>query len=653
MSFLTLFTADAAAAHGHEFSNNNTNTANGTTNSAIRTSASSGSLGRSESVGGGIQRLSTISSNVSTVFEDPVPSPPPAMPRKSPRTKTAYHLAQPPPSAHLLHRHSLKPSRNLIVQLQRLSNTTRPVPTLDVLPASIFASRLKATCGRFFKHGVGSQDLVFLTSEEYGGGDEDDDDADEDDSNGLNARHVVATVSQNYRKVPLAAGEDGKGGSSGMARVPAIRLDSGPPWEVTQTASGGYEFSAYQEDGSAVTARWNPRGVGTATGRRRSYQTQSSNSEDSTAERKFQFSLVNPDSRKHPIIATLVKQTIEINDHYPAASLTSPLISPVTTPTHSRSSSPAHGAPSSPGGSGERLYIKTSDYIRMLILASGIWVALREGLASSNNFHLDDAAPLSPTSPVNPTRPSISTRPSSCPLDPDSGADTSETPCSRLVRSGTMLAHQATTSTKHALTPDDHHRRRQQQPPKRSFSTGPPRPRSITTSQVLRSLSTTSRTPSPTPLPTHARASTTTTTTTTARPQTPPPTPHQPPQRMPEQPLTPPTSGCMYMHRPCRSGGQQGGHRRTGSVSLPGSPARHFDGKKRRAAATGSGNEKKRSGAGKRDRDSAPVGLISDWKEGVSDGTPGGAGGGGGGGKKRGRIRGFVDMLRRVAGARE
>ncbi|CUS11850.1 unnamed protein product [Tuber aestivum] len=632
MSFLTLFTADAAAAHGHEFSgNNNPNTTtNGATNSVIRASVSSGSLGRSGSVDGGIRPRSTISSNVSTVFEDPLLPPSPAVPRKSPRTKTAYHLAQPPPSAHLLHRHSLKPSRNLVVQLQRLSNTTRPVPTLDVLPASIFASRLKATCGRFFKHGVGSQDLVFLTSEEYGSGDDDDDDVGEDESNRLNARHVVATVSQNYRKVPLAAGEDGKGGSGGMAKVPAIRLDSGPPWEVTQTASGGYEFSAYQEDGSVLTARWNPRGAGTLAGRRRSSQARGSSSEDSTAERRFQFSLVNPGSRRHPIIATLAKQTIEINDHYPAASSSSP----ATTPTQSRSSSPVHGAPSSPS-SEERLYIRTSDYICTLILASGIWVALREGLASSNSLHLDDAAPLSPTpnppghlSP-NPTtgassspaanRPRAAGRSSSCPVGPEVTFD--ETPRSQLIRSGTVLGHQVTTSTKRTPSLDDH---RTQTPtlPRRSFSAGPStRPRSVTTSHLLRGLSSTSRTPSPTP-----------------RPQT-------PPHRVPDQSLTPPTSGCMYIHR--RRGAHH--HRHSNSASLPSSPAKYPEERRRRNGRRGGAN-----------KDLPLVDAHSEWKrreKGVQgDGVNGSAVGDGSevaGGKKRGRIRGFVDMLRRVAGSKE
>ncbi|KAG0644411.1 hypothetical protein HOY80DRAFT_1019592 [Tuber brumale] len=643
MSFLTLFTADAAAAHGHEFSKNGgtNSTTNGTTNSMVRASASSGSLGYSGGVGGGIQPRSAISSNVSTVFEDPLLASPPTMPKKSPRTKTAYHLAQPPPSAHLLlHRHSLKPSRNLVVQLQRLSNTTRPVPTLDVLPASIFASRLKATCGRFFNHGVGSQDLVFLASEEYGSGDEDDDDVDEDGSNGLNARHVVATVSQNYRKAPLAAGEDGKGGSGGMARVPAIRLDSGPPWEVTQTTSGGYEFSAYQEDGSVVTARWNPRGAGTPASRRRSSQTRGTNSEDSTTERKFQFSLVNPGSRKHPIIATLVKQTIEINDHYPAASLASP----VTTPTHSRSSSPVHDTPSSPGLE-ERLYIKTSDCIRMLTLASGIWVALREGLASSGNLHLDDAAPLSPAPtpadrlPPNPTqtttppsstpsaaanRPRTAGRSSSCPVGPVVAFD--GTPRSRLMRSGTMHTNPSATSTKHTPGPDDNHTQTPT-PPRRSFSIGPStKSRSVTTSNILRNLSNSSRTPSPTP-----RANTTDSTTT-------PPTPSH---RVPDQPLTPPTSGCMYMHRPRRGTHH---HRHANPVSLPGSPAKYPEEKRRRHCRRGAAN-----------KDSAAVDVNLEWKRrekevqgGGVDGSVVEGSGGVVGGKKRGRIRGFVDMLRRA-----
>lgn len=514
MSFLTLFTADAAAAHGHEFSKS---ASAGRVLPAMRRNSGK------DRTPSGQYRLTPIPSAASTiVFEDPLATPPPPPPsmqtemqKKSPRTKTLYHLAQPPPGSNLLHMHSLKPSRNLVVQLQRLSNTARPVPVLDVLPASIFASsRLKATCGKFFKNGVGTQDLVYLTSEEYG---EDRDENEDEASDTLNSRRIVASISQNYKK---AAGD--------TPRAPAIRLDSGSPWEVSQTNVGGYEFSARQDDGSMATARWNPRPQSRRTSRG-----------DTAGDGKFQFSLVSPESRRHPIIATLGKQTIEINDQYPTHSppVGSRPASAGTSHTDSRSSSPtaSRDTPtlaSSPSSSiaFERTYAKTPEHIRTLILVSGTWVALREGLAttatttttttttntSTNALSLDDATPLSPTfsftlsptcgrfSPtasINNGRHSGSMRSSSCPVPADV---IEETPRSRLMRSGTMLAHQATTGT------NGHTLYNSSALPKRSASTATRR----SSSNVLRNLglggapTNGSGTPSPETIPVKARPTT-------------------------------------------------------------------------------------------------------------------------------------------------
>lgn len=351
MSFLTLFTADAAAAHGHEFSR-----------------PKSTPLRMSHQVDG----LSKTASSVpATVLEDTVLSPPPSLPRKLLRPKTSYHLAQPPPASH----HS---AGSLVVQLQKLSNFSRPLPTLDVLSACAFAPRLRRKVGKFFKHGVGTQDLVFLASEDFG----------DDDEESLRSRHMVASVSVEYKK---AHGEEGKG-----SKVTVIRLDNGPQWEISQTSSGGYEFVAHEDNGNVLVARWNPRSAGT---RRRSYQTQASDSDD--GERKFQFSIVNPNSKKHPILGYLAKQTIEIIDRYPLPSISSPLASPATTPPQSRPGSPV--GTSHPEAAfqltDERAMVKTSDHMRALILVSGIWVALREGLVASN-IRLDE--PLSP-GPLSPS----------------------------------------------------------------------------------------------------------------------------------------------------------------------------------------------------------------------------------------------------------
>lgn len=497
MSFLTLFTADAAAAHGHEFSRSKS--------TPLQMSHQTHKLSATAS----LPRPSVIEIS------------PPPPPRKLLRSKTSYYLAQPPPGSH----HS---SRSLVVQLQKLSNITRPLPTFDVLPASVFAPRLKRKVGKFFNHGVGMQDLVFLTSEDF----------EDDDEESLSSRHMVASVSVENKKVH---GEEGKG-----PKVTVIRLDSGPQWEISQTSSGGYEFVAHEDTGNMLVARWNPKSTNP---RRRSYQTQISDSGDD-GEKKFQFSLVDPNSKKHPILGHLTKQTIEINDHYSPSSTSSPPTSPITTPPQSRPGSPVN--PSFLGSTlqpvDEKIMVKTSERVRALILVSGIWVALREGLVTSN-MRLDEPlspGPLSPSSSLFPdglsVRPTITgrfaaDRPRRSIFDDQPGfRRTSTVPHSRATDPRRRSANSESLGNGVA--------------PRRAHSQGSPatRHRAHTTSSTFCRSS---------PVPEATRASTRANTPEQLEPMA----TSTPPLR------TPPTLGCINR--------RFSGHRHTDSVPLPGSPVRH------------------------------------------------------------------------------
>ncbi|KAL7269876.1 hypothetical protein RUND412_007442 [Rhizina undulata] len=312
-------------------------------------------------------------SSVPTVVEE---TPTPPAPKKVPRTKTSYHLAQPPPASHHLHIPSLKPSRSLVLQLQRLTNSARPLPTFDVLPASVFAPNVKRHFAKFFKYEIGMQDLVFLSSEAYDGEESDAG----SDGESLNSRHV-ASVCHGSRKI------DGE-----VQKVTVIRFRNGQLWEVTPISTGGYEFVAQDENGELSIARWIPKNPNM---RRRSHQTRPHVEPE---DRKFQFSLVNPNSRKHPIIATMGKQQIDILDKHTATFISS---SPVTntqrlSATSSRQASPVP-SPTSDGET-ERPLVKTDDKLRTLILVTGIWVALREGLAY-NSLRTEEPSSPSPISP--------------------------------------------------------------------------------------------------------------------------------------------------------------------------------------------------------------------------------------------------------------
>ncbi|KAH0611962.1 uncharacterized protein H6S33_010014 [Morchella sextelata] len=556
MSFLTLFTANAAAAHGHEFSG--PTSPSGLASCALQMLNPNAQQSPRTSITTAPVPAPVAAS--SPIFEE-IPTPPPPPPKKLPRSKSSYHLAQPPPGSH----HTFKPSRSLVVQLQKLSNTTRPLPTLDVLPASVFAPRLKRKLGKFFGNGVGMQDLVFLSSEDFGH-DEDED----DDEDSLNARQVVASVSSGYRKMD---GEDGKG-----SRITVIQLSSGPQWEVSTTAAGGYEFVAHDEDGGILMARWNPK---SANPRRRSYQT--TKSETGEEEKRFQFSLVNPNSRKHPILGSLTKQTIEINDTYPLPSISSPLgsplASPATTPPHSRPGTPTTSSPLGVAFqiSDERIMVKTSEHMRSLMLVSGIWIALREGLVASS-MRLDDPSqphyPLTPSSSLFPggrlspayNRPSIASRSVSDPAGGKGAHD--EHTLRRPRRTGTLLAHDVTTNHhRHSAPPPGE--AGSLTPPRRANSLGGAQPRDRAHSTgVLRNFGRAS------PVMERSRAGT-----------------PEAPIRVPVPPTTPPTVGCI--HRSFK------GHRHTNSVSLPNSPAKHRE-KQKQAASTTPSEETRKSEREKR-----------------------------------------------------
>lgn len=515
MPFLTLFTADAAAAHGHEFS---------------RPKSTPLQMSHQTHI------LSNTASPAPTLV---IESSPP--PRKSLRLKTSYHLAQPPPGSH----HS---SGSLVVQLQKLSNFTRPLPTFDVLPAFVFAPRLKRKVGKFFNHCVGAQDLVFLTSEDF----------EDDDEESLSSRHMVASVSVEYKKVH---GDEGKG-----SKITVIRLDNGPQWEISQTSSGGYEFVAHEDNGNTLVARWNPKA---ANPRRRSYQTQTSDSGDD-GEKKFQFSLVDPNSKKHPILGYLTKQTIEINDRYPLPSMSSSLTSPTATPPQSRPSSLADVSSlgSTLQSTDEKVMVKTSEHVRALILVSGIWVALREGLVTSN-MRLDEPlspGPFSPSSSLFPDGPSpTSIRPTIA------GKFAADHPRNSIPED--QPAFRRTSTVPHTKATDPRRRRSTNSEslgndgtPRRAHSQGSPatRYKAHTTVGALRAFGRSS------PVTEAAGENTKTNT----------------PERVEPSPRTPPTIGCINR--------RFSGHRHTNSVSLPNSPVRQQ--KKQRPVQMASSVEDLRDG---------------------------------------------------------
>lgn len=255
--------------------------------------------------------------------------------RRTPRSGTRYLLAQRP--SHVIKRHrrfiNLRPS--LLLQLQQLTDT-RPKPAFDVLPSSILRGHLKGAprlSGRFprpfgFRHELGSDDLILAQSEDY------DSETPDDGSDKLGNREVLAIISPR-------SGADG---------CTDIVLTDGTIWTASMMPAGSYEFTTMRPDGGVVTARWVRRRVPLE-------------DEDNY---KFTFSLVDPTSRRHPIMGTLTPGTLEVLDNYTTVSPHSSRKHPPTRPF----SMDANGVPA------ERSTVPIDEATRAFITVSGAWISL-------------------------------------------------------------------------------------------------------------------------------------------------------------------------------------------------------------------------------------------------------------------------------------
>ena len=280
------------------------------------------------------------------------------------RTKTAFRLCHPPP-VHI-HKQRLHIRPRVLLQLQKISKASRPTPIFDVLPSVIFAPRLARHFPRTFKGkaGLGVDDLVVVSSENYETQEPHSDDDEDLFNEKWDKREIIAAICQPSKDhYPYGQGET------------EICLNQGIVWTASQRRNGTYEFASTDDCGNQTVARWVPR-------QSRSDRTSSISS--TPDEKKFNFSILNPNSRRHAVIATLDCQTIEVSDQYshPSTSLSSHASS---TPTTSSSFiSEEAKSPFMESSQTARDLIEVDDALRTFIIITGIWVAFREGF--SPNF---------------------------------------------------------------------------------------------------------------------------------------------------------------------------------------------------------------------------------------------------------------------------
>lgn len=248
----------------------------------------------------------------------------------------------------------------LFLQMQHLPADGRPRPVVDVYPSSAFAKTIVAPLLKRFplisriKSELSVQDVMLVRAEDYCGaqGSRSDSEDNDDDNDNIKSRDLVAVLS------PLRT-ED---------KVEIVLAD-GTVWVATPRNNGSYDFVSVNARGETITARWVRKQVVTSS---RSSPTSSASPTPSSprvfstasVDYKYTFSIIDPNCRRHPIMATLTNSSLDILDSYVTVSQSSNRYPPTSEDARTkRTSQPVE------------------EWQQNFISVSAIWVALRHGWA--------------------------------------------------------------------------------------------------------------------------------------------------------------------------------------------------------------------------------------------------------------------------------
>ncbi|KAF4555717.1 Hypothetical protein D9617_2g056800 [Elsinoe fawcettii] len=273
--------------------------------------------------------------------------------KRNPRPKTSYTLCHAPPR----HggRHKIQVRARPLLQLHKIESRSRPRPAFELLPSAIFSPRLIKAIAKFStsKHGLSPQDLAIVRAEKYHAHEASPVDEDE-------TRDILALIC-------------GIGKGHNASNKVRICLEGGVEWEACQLSTGSYEMTTTDDHGLKRTVRWVPKRNG------RGVSSPIASPVDGVVEKKFNFSTISANSRRHPVIAHLTPTSLDISDVYalPAASTSvdSGALTPIS-PSFNRASSDDTFSSSSDT-------LDTTDELRNVITATAVYVAICEKWCTS------------------------------------------------------------------------------------------------------------------------------------------------------------------------------------------------------------------------------------------------------------------------------
>lgn len=288
--------------------------------------------------------------------------------KRTPRSKTSYNIARPVNTRSKLH---ARPK--VLLQLHQVIASQRPKPAYEVVPFSVLPQRISRRLSRSFntREKLGPHDLFIVQAEEYNS--HDDESKSEEERWG--SRDVIGVISA--RKC-----------DKGVTETTEICMNDGTSrWAVTDMPNGGYEFNSTDEHGLTLKARWVLKPAHSRRTSSMTANTPLSPSFPEADDRKFTFSTLSVNSRRHPIIATMTRNRIDVMDTYALPSDASPstpsMASYTQSPTTDVSSIDASNFMETLT---EKLPTETDDALRQFILASGVWVAAKEFTTEGPNL---------------------------------------------------------------------------------------------------------------------------------------------------------------------------------------------------------------------------------------------------------------------------
>ncbi|QUC16436.1 uncharacterized protein UV8b_00677 [Ustilaginoidea virens] len=204
---------------------------------------------------------------------------------RMPRKSTRYAVAQPAPQLRTKQRHLVQILPRLLLQLQEIGDK-RAIPAFDLIPAQLVAGtliipKLAKHFPRIFHANaeLSQNDVLLVRSEDYASTTPKHSSLHRENARRLrHDKEIIAVISAPSPK--------------GRGEAAEIILEDGLPWSASIMANGSYEFTRIDEDGQVATARWT-------------------------------FSIIDPSSRRHPILGSLTMETLEVYDSYVTLSTSS------------------------------------------------------------------------------------------------------------------------------------------------------------------------------------------------------------------------------------------------------------------------------------------------------------------------------------------